>query len=360
MTCILGRDPARCRRPVTMWPPLFRQLWEVSLLPGDILEPGGARAQYSPISNRNVARSFGHFLTWLDQTGQLQPELPLAAQLTRPVAMAWLATLQGHNNSTATQLSRLEELYQAALVIGLGADWSWIRRLASRVRAHHQPARAKRPRMVSSAELYNLGTQLMAAPATSTPRQQATRYRDGLLIALLAARPLRRRNLAGLELERTLRRREDGSWWIVLPEAETKTGVALEMPWPEALVPALDTWLATYRPILAAATGRWHRPAGPALWVSADGSPMTEMALYDRIMAATKAAFGHGINPHLFRDCAVTSIAIEAPADIGIAGPMLGHRSRRTAEQYYNQAQSITASRRLQDVLLAIAEGAIS
>ena len=199
----------------------------------------------------------------------------------------------------------------------------------------------------------------MAVPPTGTPLQRATRYRDGLMIALLAARQLRRRNLAGLELDRTLERRDDGSWWIVLPAAETKTRVALEMPWPEALVPALGTWLATYRPILANATGRWHRPAGAALWVSADGSPMTEMALYDRIIAATRAAFGRSINPHLFRDCAVTSIAIETPADIGIAGPMLGHSGHRTAERNYNQAQSITASRRLQAVLIAIGNGTL-
>jgi hypothetical protein len=45
MTCILGRDPARRRLPVAMWPASFRQLWEASLIPGDLLEPGGARAQ---------------------------------------------------------------------------------------------------------------------------------------------------------------------------------------------------------------------------------------------------------------------------------------------------------------------------
>jgi hypothetical protein len=56
----------------------------------------------------------------------------------------------------------------------------------------------------------------------------------------------------------------------------------------------------------------------------------------------------------------VTSIAIEAPADIGIAGPMLGHDGWRSAEQHYNQAQSIAASRRLQAVLIAIGDGTLT
>ena len=41
-------------------------------------------------------------------------------------------------------------------------------------------------------------------------------FRDGLIVALLAARPLRLRNLAGLELDRTLMRRGE-AWWIDIP-----------------------------------------------------------------------------------------------------------------------------------------------
>ena len=134
----------------------------------------------------------------------------------------------------------------------------------------------------------------------------------------------------------------------MLTAAETKTHAPLEMPWPEALIPMLGTWLAMHRPTLAGQHGRWHQPAGAALWLSADGSPMTGMALYDRIIAATRAAFGQGINPHLFRDCAATSVAIDDPAQIGIASQLLGHRSQATTERYYNQAHSLEAARSMQ------------
>jgi integrase/recombinase XerD len=180
MTCILGRDPARRCLTVAAWPTADRLLWQAALVPGDILEPGGDRARYSAISNRNVARSYGRWLGWLDHTGQLQADVPPGSRLTREAVVAWLAALQGYNG-TATQLSRLEQLYQAALIMAPGTDWSWIRRLASRIRANHRPVRPKRPRMVSAAELYGLGCRLMAVSPTDTPRQQATRYRDGLM-----------------------------------------------------------------------------------------------------------------------------------------------------------------------------------
>ena len=74
---------------------------------------------------------------------------------------------------------------------------------------------------------------------------------------------------------------------------------------------------------------------GNALWVSSDGSPMEPRALYDIIVARTAEAYGTPISPHLFRDCASTSIAIEDPEHVRIASQILGHRSAATTERYY-------------------------
>ena len=63
------------------------------------------------------------------------------------------------------------------------------------------------------------------------------------------------------------------------------------------------------------------------------------------------------INPHLFRDCAATTIAIEDPEHVRIASQILGHRSAATTERYYNQAQTIDAARRYQDFLVALRNG---
>jgi len=80
---------------------------------------------------------------------------------------------------------------------------------------------------------------------------------------------------------------------------------------------------------------------------------MTDNAIYIRIVARTRERLGQPINPHLFRDCAATSIAIEDPAHVGIASRLLGHRTGSTTERYYNQARSIEASRLMQNHLLA-------
>ena len=149
----------------------------------------------------------------------------------------------------------------------------------------------------------------------------AITYRDGLLVASLAARPICLRNLVGLVLDRTLVARGT-RWWIEFPAPETKTNNAVELPWPEALIAALRPF-ARHRHALANMRGGSPRPVGDALWVSSKGSPMTRSGIYWCITKRTRDAFGHSISPHLFRDCAATSIAIDDPQDPASRHPCL-------------------------------------
>ena len=236
-------------------------------------------------------------------------------------------------------------------------DWSWLNRLAGPVRARHRPARPKRPRLVAPRELFDLGVDLMvAAERRNAACDRATTYRDGLMISLLAARPLRLANLVGLTLDRTLVRRGE-EWWIEIPAAETETKEPIELPWPEPLIDFLHIYLVSHRQILAERQGRWTRPIGQALWLSIDGSPMTRRAIYDRIAKCMLKGLWKAIHPHLFRDCATTGIALEDPRHIRIASRLLGHRAFSTTEKYYNQARGVEASRIMQNHLLSLRRG---
>ena len=233
-------------------------------------------------------------------------------------------------------------------------NWRWLNRIHSQIWVRHRPGAAQRPRLVSSLELFELGTGLMArAEQEDTKCAGAITYRDGLLVASLAARPICLRNLVGLVLDRTLVARGT-RWWIEFPKPETKTNNAVELPWPEALIAALEAILARHRHVLANMRGGSPRPVGDALWVSSKGSPMTRSGIYWCITKRTREAFGHSISPHLFRDCAATSIAIDDPQHVGIAAPLLGHRSASTTEKYYNQAGSVEAARLVQAFLLSL------
>jgi integrase len=226
--------------------------------------------------------------------------------------------------------------------------------MASSIRARHKPARPKRHRLVHIGRLFDLGLDLMAgAENETTALCRFKAYRDGLMIGLLASRPLRLRNLTGLIIDRTLVQRGD-AWWIQIPAFETKTKTPIEVPWPDKLVPQLETFLAEHRSGIAVLRGSRAGTTSNALWLSMYGPPMTDNAIYGRVVARTREGLGQPINPHLFRDCAATCVAIDDPAHVGIASRLLGHRTGSTTERYYNQARSVEASRLMQDYLLAL------
>jgi hypothetical protein len=102
-------------------------------------------------------------------------------------------------NASGTVIARLIELKVTAGIMDPERDWSWMYRMASSIRARHEPARPKRHRLVHIGRLLSLGLNLMAkAENETTTLRRFKAFRDGLMIALLASRPLRLRNLTGL------------------------------------------------------------------------------------------------------------------------------------------------------------------
>jgi integrase/recombinase XerD len=252
-------------------------------------------------------------------------------------------------NSSQTILARLQELGEVAKVMNPNRDWSFINRMASKVRSRHRSARNKTHLRLSN-ELVDLGFTLIHGAEDLDGPGAAITYRDGLMIGFLAMIPLRPRNLADLVLGKTLIR-EGAAWIVAFGQDDTKTHAPFEIGLPDFLRTPVETYLDKHRPILMARHGRWARPAEGALWVSMDGSPMTQIAMYDRIRARTKEQFGVAINPHLFRDAAATTMAIADPEHVRLAAPLLGHRSFATTERYYRQSRAQKAHRAFVEAL---------
>lgn len=231
-------------------------------------------------------------------------------------------------------------------------DWSYIPRITARLRALSPPVRSKRHSLKGSHELLHLGHKLMAAAAlVNIVSRAAVLYRDGLIIATMAHLPLRRSNLVRLTLGRDMAKTQSG-WNIALTGDQTKNYQPLFYNWPDDLLPHLETYLKTYRPFLLSRLGRWRKDASSALWVSWDGSPLTEMSLYDIIRKRTKAEFGFAMNPHMFRDAAATTLAICDPTNVRSASPLLGHTSSDTTYKYYIMSRTIEAGRNYQRLIL--------
>lgn len=347
------KAPERRCLPVAQWPQQDRQDWQAACTPTSILaDSGGEMTHLASHTRRKRAQGWGRFLTHLQFHEPEALALPAAERLTRQRVKAYVRRLEELGNGSATILCRLQELVDAAAVLAPDLDTSFINRIASWIRAQHRPVREKHNRVMGD-EVADLAYQLMAGAAGLKPVDAAVQYRDGLILLLLVHLPLRRKNFTALTLGESLVHRE-AQWFVCLTPAETKTRTWFEAPVDQRLASWLEDYLAIHRPVLLARHGRWHAPAGEHLWLSSHGSPMTEMALYDRVADRTRAAFGEVISPHRFRDMLASTIASHAPQHIHAAAPLLGHASLRTTEKYYRIARAHEGQKRYVETLQQI------
>jgi integrase/recombinase XerD len=249
-------DPTRRRKKVADWPARDRDAWTAALFPGDILDEGGARAHHATSPNDCVAQGWGRYLFWIENQGLLDVQQGPANRIVSGQVRDFVVDLEKTGVATGTALGYLMGIQVIAKISDPQRDWSWIKRIASSIRGRHKQARQKRHRLVAVRVLHDLGLKRMAkADAENTQHRRALVYRDGLLISLLSARPLRLGNLAGLVLGRTLIRRADG-WWIAIPAVEIKNRAPIDYSWPAGLTSHLEAYLSDHRSLLTGSPAR--------------------------------------------------------------------------------------------------------
>lgn len=334
--------------PIRDWPPDDRAAWEAAIATGDIFDGRGPAAHWSAGSRRSIASGYGRWIGYIVEAEPDALTLPPADRVTPARVERFIETLRGTVTPAGVH-NYVKHLYDAIRMMALGRDWCWLQETARRLQRLVVP-RNKRPRMVDADRLWQLGFDLMHgadADEAPGPLERAIRFRDGLMFALLIARPVRRRNLVGIRLGHNLKRNGDG-YVLVYSGEETKNHQPLEFPLPEVLAPMIDRYLTVHRPCVPGSGTH------DGFWESAKGGPLGSEAVYDRICRRTRAAFGHPINPHLFRDIAATMLAVEDPAHVGVAKDLLGHTRLDMTERYYNQADALEASRTHQQCILAL------
>ena len=182
--------------------------------------------------------------------------------------------------------------------------------------------------------------------STLTDLARACQVRNGLMVALLALCPIRRKNFAALEIGHSFVKIHD-KWWIVLSASETKENRAHERPVNELLTPAIDCYLGQHRPVLARLDN-----APSALWLSAnDGAPITDKQVARVIRMTTLSTVGVEVSPHLFRTSGASAAAIHGGDNPHLASALLHHTHPNVTNAHYNRATSLSAAEDFRQVV---------
>ncbi len=323
------------------WPEADREAWYRAIRKGGVLDEPGRGAEWAPATEDRYARAYGHFLTYLRFEGVLDPDASPADRVTPDIVAAFVTTLE-KRITARTVASYLEALNNTLWAMAPDRDWAWLREIVNRLKHRASLSNSSHAFVPPIDELFRAGIKLMEEAARRTPRrplQDSIWFRDGLMIALLAATLLRRRNLASLEFGVHLVRQPE-SYLLCIPAAEVKNRRPIEGLLPDRLTPLIDRYVEFHRPRLL--QGR----ATDAVWITNDGQPMPINAVGQRIIKVTRRIFGTPVSPHRFRHAAATTIATDDPTHTMIIRSLLAHTTHGTAERFYNLAQMIDAGRR--------------
>lgn len=329
----------RRRIKIDEWPQSDRAAWDALLAPGSLLRPGGAFAALRPATVWSYEQCYGHWLSYCRRNGvDLEPLSP-ADRLTDARLLSWVEEMA--DLADTTRHTRLVGLMRVITCIAPDAARPLLRNLCRHAewKARRQIRRRKIGRVLPTGDLLQAGLRHLDA-VEGVSFRDAARFRDGLMVALLALVPMRIGNFRDLEIGRSFLIRESG-FDLVLDASEAKGHRTIEVEVPEQLRAHMARYLTTFRPILIARADTPH----PFLWANNWGRHYSYGNLGARISRLTKAMLGVDISPHLFRDAAATTIARTVPAQARAIAGVLGHSSLRTADRYYNQAKCLDASR---------------
>lgn len=344
----MPRRQARLHLPYDQWPAADRLLWERAMDGDDpFADAGGARLA--------KASQHTYLFAWRRLLGFLAIYEPTALEdaPTERLTIERVRLFVSHlaeTNLPRSVASNLHAVYLAARIMMPEHDWTWLKAVKARLYAA-APAHSATGPVITSVQLLELGQQLMgeskATPENPISKDNAILFRDGLMIALLAFIPLRRKNLVSLEIGRHLVREGD-AWFVIIPRDETKTAKPIEFPVPELLQHCLATYLDLVRPRMLPS------PTCAALWLNSRGSALSYAGIGDIMSYHSTMRLGFRITLHDARDAAATTWALSAPDQIGVARDLLAHSDLRTTTKFYNRARGIEASRAYSQVIAAM------
>lgn len=332
---------------VDEWPEADRQAWQEACRPSVRLKKGGAASYLAPVSQDDIARRYCRYLGFLKRTGRLDLNAPAAGQVTSKNVEAYMADFEG-KISSVTAWNCIYKLRRAAQLLSPATDFTWLIEIEKDLELLQEP-RSKLNRFVHTEQIVKAGLTLIleAKNFTKTPVKRARAIRNGLMLALLAANPMRRKNFASLEIGKTFRKIE-GQWWICVTASATKTRQRPEeRPVATWLNAYIELYLEEARPILL----NLSQKCTNKLWVSS-GGPMSARDVGKRITEVTQETLGIAISPHLFRTAGATTAA-DGQSDMPyFASALLGHSNPRIADEHYKQNSSLNVQKDYAQLIL--------
>jgi integrase/recombinase XerD len=347
----MTRKQSKCLKTVD-WPIDDRERWAAATSGKRSLRAKTQAAEWVEETRNNSARAWGTYLVFLAAKGNLDA----AQAMEQRVNPEWVHAFgedQVVANSLSTAAMRINAMLNFLRATAPNTDIEWLRILNRHFQQDCRDQGSDHPEPPRPSELLSVGIDLMR-DADDRMRIDALTaaqdYRDGLLIALMALRSIRRRPWSELDLGKNLFEADD-EYTLRLFKANSKTGDQYRAPVPKCLVPYLRKYLTIYRPILVEA----YRPRSSlttnAVFVSPKTGRMSGTVIHRQVTRWTKHYLGRAVPPQEFRRATATEASRIDPLLAYTAAAINGHKGLRVGQQYYDMASNRAGLRQYGEIL---------
>lgn len=179
----------------------------------------------------------------------------------------------------------------------------------------------------------------------------AVDMRLAVCIEILLMAPLRRKNLALLDINRHIAWpiSADGELQITFEEPEVKNSVQLEFLLPAESTALIRDYVERFRPVLMA-------QESTALFPGGVGGYMTPNSLSRIVRLGLKRELGVEFNAHLFRHFACQNHLRQNPGDYETLRRLCGHKKLETLVNFYSGTETEAAIKQFHKSVLKIRE----
>ncbi|WP_174502391.1 hypothetical protein [Acidiphilium sp. C61] len=204
-------DPRRRVLRRCEWPAIDERLFAHGCTPAYVFdEDARLGAEWAEPTLKKVVGSYGRWLGFLAETGELDPDIHPADRVIAPRVRGYLALLREVGLSDFSIVGLFADLRTALRVMAPERDFAWLTNPCGASLRSRLPMKRRDFEVPTSLILYEWGVELMlGALDLRGDVRRRVQYRDGLLIAIFAARARRHRAMAGLRLGREVIRHGD-------------------------------------------------------------------------------------------------------------------------------------------------------
>ena len=326
------------------WPAEDRQAMERAFEPSDGCDfvvsedcvDSGLAAHWSEDYRFNNVAYYTYWIRFLRRTGALDEKESPHDRVTRARLNAYVRELE--RVSSFACLTYVRGIRNVLRVIAPDAKQGYLVRLLRVLKRSAKPSRDQRHLLVPASDMFYAGINRMRRVmiAAETDVASAMIYSDGLMMAAIVCKALRKRNFVAMLRGRNIRRNVMDIYEVRFSAAETKARRRIQADLSAKLTPYIDRWFASIRPLLL------RERESDAMWITSTGSDMTAATFYKRFCKMTEEELGVRINPHLPRKIVATGVAIASPQHVRMVGPLLDQSSDQS--DAYNLADQLSAS----------------